>query len=70
MTTLQVCEENGVPASNTSRIVRVSQLNGPRCVLVGDAGHSVTPALGQVSGHTCFNSESSIHSVAHGMYWR
>uniref|UniRef100_A0A7S0WXR5 FAD-binding domain-containing protein n=1 Tax=Chlamydomonas leiostraca TaxID=1034604 RepID=A0A7S0WXR5_9CHLO len=42
----QTCAETG-PGYSLSKIVRVSQLHGPACVLVGDAGHSVTSALGQ-----------------------
>lgn len=35
------------PASPAGKRVRVSQLGGPGCVLVGDAAHAVTPVFGQ-----------------------
>lgn len=37
----------GAPASPAGKRVRASQLNGPGCVLVGDAAHAVTPVFGQ-----------------------
>lgn len=47
-----------MPLSSVAPITRVSKLTGPRTVLLGDASHSVTPALG--IGSLCISQSLKI----------
>ena len=44
----QISKGSGQPLNPWGKVVRCNQLHGPGCVLLGDAAHPVTSALGQV----------------------
>ncbi|KAF5831619.1 hypothetical protein DUNSADRAFT_12810 [Dunaliella salina] len=43
----QTCDTSGQPPSPFGRLMSTTRLDGPRCVLLGDAGHPMTSTLAQ-----------------------